>query len=172
MSSNSLAPIKNWKPKHTMVVQLHVAAASNEEIARELGYSKVRVSQILNDPRSKQIIRAVNERLKKQMKDDVSTDLVKMAEQAKERVKETLAQEFVPGTDPKHHQDRVSMDVLKGMGFFPGSLKEGDSNEPKLTKSLADRLLNALEATNEMERAQKEIEQIEDADFELMEKQA
>ena len=165
--STTLAPIKKWSTKHEMVVHLHVAQYSNTAIAEKMGITPVRVSQILADPQAKQIIRAVQANLRKQMETSVEDRLVLLADESVNRIADTITfRDFPLGSDAKKHQDNIAMGVLKGVGFLPGA-KEGEGEpEKKLPQALAERLLLALDASNEASRIQNqevmEAELVED----------
>lgn len=165
--STALAPIKKWTTRHEMVVHLHIAQYSNTDIAEKMKITPVRVSQILSDPQAKQIVRAVQKNLRKQMEDSIEDRLLVLADEGVARIEETIThRDFVLGTDAKKHQDRLSFDVVKGLGFLPGD-KEGERvAEKKLPAALAERLVTALEASNAASRAQNqeimEAEVVED----------
>lgn len=148
--SNGLEPIKNWSMKHEMIVHLHIGQWSNKAIAEHVGMSEVRVSQVLNDQHAKAIIRATRLRLRKQMEENIEDRLVRAAEKSIERVEETLDAGFELGSDAKKHQDNISMGILKGVGFFPGARDDdGRDQRPSLSGSLAERLITALDKSNE-----------------------
>ena len=151
--STALAPIKKWKILHEMIVHLHIAQYSNEAIAEKLDVTPVRVSQVLSDPQAKQIIRAVRNNLRQTLMDGVEGELVLLADESVKRIGETLRyDEFMLGSDAKKHQDSLAMGVLKGVGFLPGEQENGKGTEKKLSPALAERLITALEASNDVEK--------------------
>jgi len=146
---SSLAPIKNWKPKHENVVILHLNGWDNKAIAQYMKCSEVRVSQILNDPQAQAIIRSTMERVKENLGDDISDRLLKLTEKSVERIEETMQAKFVPGTDPKKHQDNVALKLLSGKGFLSGESEEAEKKDREIPISLLERFTDALEKSNE-----------------------
>jgi hypothetical protein len=144
-----LAPIKRWSPKHDMIVHLHVGLKSNKEIADLVGMSEVRVGQVLRDPSATKIIGRVQEEIRDKMTDSVEEELLAISIKAVKNIRETIELEgLVHGSEFKKHQDRLSYDVLKGVGFLPGDRDGKVAERPPLNEILAERLVSALEKSN------------------------
>lgn len=179
----SLAPIKKWTPRHEMVVSLHISGWSNLKIAEHFRITPVRVSQILCDPQAKALVRQANKTLRDKMKDDISDRLLTLAEGSVKNLEETIEASFLVGSDSKEHQDNVSLKILRGTGFLIGD-KQEDASKTKnpLTETLAERLITALENSNEAERLNRSADvkaplnlgdgKIQEADFEIVSEDA
>lgn len=165
----ALAPIKKWTPKHDMIVNLHLAMKSHKEISAIIGDTEQRVCQVLKDPTARKLIERFRERVLEQVSESIEEELVVVAKKALKNVHETIGIEgLVHGTDFKKHQDRLSFDVLKGVGFLPGDREGQGDKTPSLSESLSKKLVAALERSNELEeekREEREIEVGEDVEF-------
>lgn len=53
---------RRFRGRHHMIVALHMAGLGNREIAQNLGITKERVSQILNDPRAIYLVKRFGEK--------------------------------------------------------------------------------------------------------------
>ena len=145
---SSLAPIINWKPRHENIVVLHLNGWSNIAIADYMGITPVRVHQVLQDPQAQAVIRATMSRVRENLSAETADRLLELTEKAVERIAETLDMTFVPGTDPKKHQDNVSLQLLKGKGFLSDDRGEDGKVKERIPVSLLERFTEALEATN------------------------
>jgi hypothetical protein len=175
----SLVPIKEWTIKHDLVVNLHIGMHSNEEIAQLTDLSAVRVSQILRDPQAKILIKEAQKKFRERLGERIEDGLISLAEKALENLRETIELDGLPhGSDFKKHQDKMSLEVLKGRGFLSKESDQGASTSDPLPAKLAERLAVAFEKTAEAEgylaRANAETEDeedqsVEEADYELVE---
>lgn len=159
MANNSLAPIAKWSVEHEEIVALHIGRWSNEDIAKKMGKTPVRISQILSDPKARELINAAGLRIRTLMMENLEEGLAVLAVKGMARIAETLNIEFVPGTDAKKHQDRLALDLIK--------LVKGDENQvgdaPPLDADMSKRLIEALEDATAADRL------IEEAQFEIVE---
>lgn len=168
MSNNGLAPIKKWKVEHERVVHLHIMGWGNEEIGEEVGYTKVRVSQILQDPKAAEIINEVRTAMRKRLKAEIKEGLSHLAAKSVDRLKETMDQDFQPGSPPKHHQDKIGIDLLKGTGWLDQEREDsGADTRPPLDPELSERLVSALEFANKA-LAMQDSNNVEDAEYEIV----
>lgn len=157
----SLEPIKNWTPTHDAVVMLHVALKSNKEIAVMVDLSVQRVGQILNDPIGKRLVAEHQQELRKKLSEDVTDGLASLCVRAVEILRETLEIDgLTHGSDFKKHQDNLAMQLLKGKGHLGGEKVGGDQEGSPLSAKLAERLVVALERSNEAERLAQESKEI------------
>ena len=162
--------IKNWKVQHDTVVSLHISGYSNKKIAVATGLTEVRVSQVINDPLAKDIIRGVQKSLRMKMEEDIGDKLIVLAEEGAARIGETIEAEFLLGSDQKKHQDNVSIQVLKGTGFLSREFALGETaSRPPLDEMLAERLVTALEKSNEAARGGEIISEAIEVPFEVVE---
>lgn len=170
--THQLAPIKNWKPWMTKVVILHMAGVSREAISKEFPSKKdpskflstARITQILRDPSATQIMRGMEAKIKEKMEVDIEEGMFVLAEKGMKRLAETLDETFAPGSDAHKHQDNVSLTLVKN--FVPGEkeAKKRD-NAPPLNEKLTERLITALEKSNEARQIHSG--DIKDGDFEI-----
>lgn len=179
--NGSMAPIVDWSPTHDRVVLLHVAMLSNSEIGAEVGLTAARVGQILNDPTGRKLIKEAQERLREKMSAQIEDGLVGLCVKALQNIRETIELDGLQhGTDFKKHQDKLSMELLKGRGHLPGDIEGKKAERPPISTMLAERLVDALEQSNEASRMAKEEakakeivvqdQAIRDGDFVLVEK--
>jgi len=155
-----------------------------EDIAKESGYSKVRVSQILGDPKAKLVIAETVERLRRRMVEEVEGEIISLSREALKRIGETIQHEdFLLGGDAKKHQDNLSLNFLRGAGILNGAENgaKDQGKEAPIDPALSKRLVEALEESNKadklreeanavVEEAEVEPEEVEvkEADFELV----
>jgi hypothetical protein len=138
-----------------------------EDIAIQSGYSKVRVSQILGDPKAKLVIAESVERLRRRMVEEVEGEIIDLSKEALKRIGETIRHEdFLLGEDAKKHQDTLSLNFLRGAGILNGmeaGAKEQGRQSP-IDPALSVRLVKALEESNKADRLREEaIAAIEEA---------
>jgi hypothetical protein len=138
------APIKRWKPVHDLIVSLHVSMRSNKEIAEMLGCTPTTVTRVLTDPAAKEKIRIAQESLREKLSQRIEEGLVALCIKALDNIRQTIELEGLAyGSDFKKHQDKVSLEVLKGRGFLnkePPAYRQGIS----LDSALATRLIEAI----------------------------
>lgn len=167
---SSLAPIKNWKPRHENVVILHLNGWGNDEIAKHLRITPVRVAQILQDPQAMILKAAVMKRVRENLSGDITDRLLELTELSVEKIAETLEATFVLGTDPKKHQDNVALQIVKGKGFLSGAEVPAETRDPQIPVSLLERFTAAMEKSNEAKRLHSgESNVIKEADVEIIE---
>lgn len=143
-------PIKNWTPKHDLVIQLHVGMHGKQEIADLTDLTPTRVSQILNDPQGKALVRVAQERLRIRMAEEIEDGLVSLCVKALDNIRETIELEgLAHGSDFKKHQDKLSLEVLKGRGHLSKDTEAQKREQAPLDAMLAGRLVEALEKSNE-----------------------
>jgi hypothetical protein len=144
------ASIKKWSPKHDLIVQLHVSLHSPEEISAMVGCSSGRVLQVLSDPKGKKLVQLAQGRLREKLSAEVEDGLVSICVKALDNIRETIELEgLVHGSDFKKHQDRLSLDVLKGRGFLNKDGVSQDAVRGPINENMAERLIKAIEKSNE-----------------------
>lgn len=172
--------------KHEAVVQMRMAGWPVEDIAKESGYSKVRVSQILGDPKAKLVIAETITRLRKRMEEEVEGEIIALSRDALKRIGETIRHEdFLLGGDAKKHQDTLSLNFLRGAGILNGmenGAKDAGEKSP-IDPALSKRLVIALEESNKADKLREEANaaveeaeiepeeaenEVKEADFELV----
>ncbi len=163
----SLEPIKDWNTKHDTVVALHCSMHSNQEIAEMVGYTPARVSQILNDPQGRRLVEAHRMRMRERLMEDVESGLAEICVDALENIRRTVELEGLSiGSDFMKHQDKVSLEVLKGSGFLTKDKEMDRGGQTEIPKMLAERIATALEKTakvaEEIEKQEKEREIIQE----------
>lgn len=130
-------------------------------IAKELGYTPARISQIINSDHGQALVSRATERMRQRFEEEIEGHLVTLAHESVLRLKSTIEfDDFALGSDAKKHQDNVALQILKGAGFL-GSKSNDESKSTQLTDALAGRLIDALEAT-------KKVDEIHDAEYEVV----
>lgn len=154
-------PIKTWTYQHEQVVMLHIAGKANDEIAELTDYTTTRVSQILNDPQAERVKALAIRKLRSSMTENLEGQLLELAEESAKRLGETIKADFALGTRAKHHQDKMSLDLLKGTGFLNKEKPDDtDRRRDPLPEKRVNRLVDALEVSNEaakLHRAEREV---------------
>ena len=157
----SLAPIKRWTVEHERIVAMHIGGMDNKEIARISSKTKkiseVRVSQIISDPQARKTIYEAIMKVRSQMMENLDGGLAVLADLGLKRIKETMDWEFVPGSNGKHHQDRLALDIIK---LLKGDGIQGEE-APPLNEELFNRLTEALEDSNAAEGLIREATYVE-----------
>jgi len=75
----SVPPLKQLRPIHLHVIALHLRGVTNVEIAAQLDYTHIRVSQILNDPLALEVIEQMRERIVINTEEEVMNKLQMIA---------------------------------------------------------------------------------------------
>lgn len=145
-----IEPIVNWKIQHDQVVMMHLAGYDRNTIAAECGYTPVRVSQILADPQAERIIARAQKAFRAKLIDSIGDRMLELADLSSLRLKETINEEFETGTRAKHHQDKMSLEVLKGTGFLSRDVDSNREQSARFSPQLVDRLVTALDKSNEV----------------------
>ena len=170
---SSVAIIRRWTPKHEEVVQLHVMGLTNTEIESKTKYKSARVAQIIADPTARRLIESVVARMRERMIEDIDGGLLDLSIDALKRLAETIKyEEFTPGSEAKKHQDNLSLNLLKGVGFLGNgrNSEEDRERESPLNTALSTRLIVALEEANEADSIRREeTGPVIEADFTIVE---
>lgn len=145
------APIKRFKPRHDLVVMLHLRGRQNTEIAEALNLTPQRVYQILQDPKAQMMI----EKFRKQIKDSfiqgVEEQLVDLGPAAVENIAKTINTNIPVGARAKKHQDDVSFKLLDRIGFTPKSKEdERDGSSARFDRDIQERIASALEQSRQI----------------------
>lgn len=147
---------KKWTSRHVLICHLKGTGLwSNKAIAEYMGIHEMTVSQVLNTDQGKAELEAIQRNLRAGMAESINGRLLTLMDKGVHRLAETIEAEFVPGSDPKKHQDNVALQLLKGKGHLSGVADDGDGNNAAptaLDRPLAQRLIAALEKSNEAER--------------------
>jgi len=162
MPKTTLAPIAKWTVEHERIVAMHIGGLTNEEIklSTKKKVSLVRISQILSDPKAREIINLASLKIRSNMMESLDDGIAVLAITAMKRIAETINfSDFVLGSPAKQHQDRLGFDLIK---LVKGDGGGGPENAPPLDAGLSKRLIEALEDANKAD------ELIEEANFELV----
>lgn len=165
-------PIKKWSSKHEMIVYMRVVGMLGvEEIAKRLKLTTTWVAQVLRDPQAVELERQLRLGIRKNIQENAEIKVAQLGIEALERLAHTIERkdlDLVLNTEEKKHQDRLSLDFIKETGLIADVDRPERGRENKnLTESLAARLINALEKSNEAEeiRRQNQEERIQEAEF-------
>lgn len=171
-----MAPIVKWTPRNDFIVHLHITMHSDEEIAERVGVTPQRVNQILNDPTAKGHIRDAQERLRAKLSQEVADGLAAICVKALDNIRTTIELEgLAHGSDFKKHQDKMSLEVLKGQGFLSKEKERDEATElpADLVKRLSHALEKSVEATEYLQSkeivVEEESETVHEGDFVLVE---
>ncbi len=156
-------PMKRFKPRHEMIVFLHMRGKKNNEIAEALDITSESVWQVLSDPAALLMIDALRTELRKTFVDGIEEQMMELGPIAVERLQETLESEMPVGSRAHKHQDEVSFKLLDRLGFSP-SRRDGETGSKgiNLDRDIQERLAAALEKSKEVDT----YDAAEEADWE------
>lgn len=160
-----LAPMKFFKFKHDKIVIMHLQGAKNFEIAEELGITPQRVYQVLADPSAQMMIQRFRREMRKRAHEDIEGRMTELGVQAIENIAKTIETEVQAGSRFKKHQDDVSLKLLDRLGYTPRSDRAVDDGGLKMDRDLSERLVKALEETNDVHA----FDEAEEAEWRLVE---
>jgi hypothetical protein len=172
MSGEYLAPIQHWSFSHEEIVYLHLLKRSNLEIAEMTGYTPARISQILLDPQAKALIESAKQGFREKMFNEIGDRIAMLANLSLDNIEATVNAPFVPGTRAKEHQDKLGLELLSIIGYGKKSgtganvTPNKSEDEPRFTKEGEDRLIRAIERSDEARRAHVTIDDAEWTDTE------
>lgn len=157
--------IVRFKPVHAQMCLMHIGGMQNQEIAEVLGYSPVRISQVLNDPKSQAFIEKKQKALQKRTVISMADKLSHLAEKSLDNLKQTVDTPVKVGSRAKSHQDHVAFKLLDRVGYGPQSTVKHDGPALTLSAEGEQRLLQALEKAD---RAREIYDDAEDAEFSIV----
>lgn len=143
---------------------LHCMGLSNEEIAKRVGLSGGRyVGAVLADPRAQRVVEKIREKLLGSTLITVREKMIMGADGAVENILNTVNAKDIPQRSRfKRHQDAVSFELLKRLGFDGREDGEGKQGGIRLSPEMEERLVRAIEQANEArEIFQEEIEDVD-----------
>jgi hypothetical protein len=153
---------RSWKPRHRLIVAMHLAGFKNIEIASRLNMTKDRVSSILSDPRARAELQTFAPLVAKNLADVH----LKMQLVAPEML-DTLIDQVRTSTDERIVQ-KAAFGLLDRAGYTPLQ-KISISKAPNLDPRVEGRLLDALRETEAIEADyeiySEPIEAVFDPDF-------
>lgn len=140
--------IVHWKPKHDLVVALHMMGYQNIQIAELTGYSDSNVSTIIKDPRTKKAILEGRRRYQEDTVSAIQDMLVDQAYEGMKKLGDTIDGEFKLGSDAKKHQDVMTLKLIDRVGFSPRAEAVQGKGGIQLDPESSERLVSALEKAN------------------------
>lgn len=152
--ADSVPEVKRWKPRHDIMVLMHVAGKDNNEIAAHLGILPQRVSNVLNTRRGAARVAEMRERILGSVEEEIEAKLTTLGPKAVENIRRTIVAE-TPASSlrAKAHQDKVSFELLSRIGF---GRRDGNGNGGeggiKLDRDMQERLVAGLEKSAEATR--------------------
>lgn len=167
--SGRVVTIKKWTYKHEVITRLVLAGMKQTVVAKKFGISPIRVNQIMATQQARAIEEEMKGRMREYIKENIQDKIVLGMEMAIDRVNETLSfDEFPLGSDAKKHQDNLGLGLLKAGGALEKD--EGEKVREQLPSSLAQKLLGALNASNEADRIREEKKEIKIDDADIVER--
>lgn len=111
--------LESWQPqnfhtRHKHIVMLHVAGMRNCDIAEQLGYTESRVSQILTDPRAKEMVARMSTEFIEQLTIETQDRIQGAALEAFEKVLYLMRH-----AESERIQQVSAFDILDRAGFKP-----------------------------------------------------
>ena len=139
------SPIKRFKPRHDLVVLLHMQGRKNVEIAKSLDMTPEHVHGVLQDPKALMMIEKYRLQVQTHFMDDVETRLLGLGAEAAENIAETIQADVSINSRVKKHQDEVSFKLLDRIGFTPKTKADDGGGAVKFDRDIQERLAKALE---------------------------
>lgn len=144
---------KMWRPEYERMVAYSTLGWSNTRIAKELGYTKEHVSNVLNTPQAEALKEQLLKRLHEVAVTSIPDNLEYIARRTTERLKKVLDDDELFDKSPFAVIDR-GMDVLKGLSHLKGGGNGAGSINVNsaiiLPISAAENLASGLNKANEV----------------------
>lgn len=143
---------KKWKPVYDRMCMLRVLNYTMEEIATSLDYTPERVYHILATKRAKREMQKMAEGLRQRTLANIEERLTSLGTRAVENIAKTIEYDIPVGSRAKKHQDNVSFELLSRIGFGKSDKEQKDDGGIKLDRDLQERMVTALEKSDEARR--------------------
>jgi hypothetical protein len=157
-------PVANWGPVHDMIISLHVMGYSRDAIASLTDRSPGHITRVIQDPRGKKAIEVIRKRSYKALAASVEERMMVLGRKALENIAQTIDMDVIDdngnipvGSKAKVHQDNVSFELLKRIGF---GAKSDDAEagglrlSPEGEKKFLEGIDRARQAQAEYEKAE------------------
>lgn len=171
--SNALA--KPWSDTDQKIVEMHfILGIPKNEIAQSLSVPRRLVQRTINDPRTKELVKAARqkilERTSRDMDERVGHMVRGLRTDAAKALGRTLEADISPLHKAKPNQDRVALKVLQGTGDLVDK-SEAEPGGITLTDDQFDRLLEGLQKADRVQAQSVEVgkESVREAEYEIEE---
>jgi hypothetical protein len=150
---------REWLPVYAQVVIMDISGISNTDIAKDVGFTKEHISNILNTPQAALMRREVYEKLQEKALETIPRRLEAAAVKASERILTLLNDDTRFEDSPFAVVDR-GMQVLKGLNHLAGEAKSSINVDKAviLTGKHSTELLKGLEKANMAQEVHAKIE--------------
>lgn len=149
---------KKWRPEYERVVAMSAAGMSNKQIAANVGFTPVHVSNILNLPQATDLMERIVAKMREKSMVDIPNTLQRIAEKTALRLESVINDDDLFEKSPFAVIDR-GMDVLKGLNHLkgggngsPGNTTIVNGNAMIVSSDQADALSEGLRKRNEVKR--------------------
>lgn len=157
---------KKWRPEYERVVAMSAAGMSNKQIATNVGFTPVHVSNILNLPQATELMERIVAKMREKSLVDIPNTLQRIAEKTAVRLESVLNNDELFEKSPFAVIDR-GMDVLKGLNHLKGGGNGAPvgnvtniQNAMIVSADQADALSEGLRKRNEVKRLHSPTEEI------------
>lgn len=147
---------QKWHPVYEEIVLLSALGYSNIDIAKDKGFTVVHISNILNTPQAKVLMRLALAQIEAKRVQTIDARLNKIAERAIERVEETLDNDVYATKNPGGMFDRA-LKLLQ----VTGRVKDPDAVAAQRTNTLVVPSDLFEKFTQAMERSRTERKELE-----------
>lgn len=139
---------KKWRPEYDRIVAYSVMGKSNVWIAKQLDFTPVHVSNILNQPQAIELADKLHQKLRANLESDIPSVLTDVAQKTAKLMQRVIDDEVLVQKNPFAIIDR-GMEVLKGLGHLKTGAQQGGNtfNGPTvvLTAHQNDAIASGLE---------------------------
>lgn len=140
---------EGWSARNDHIVLLYeLAGLTQKEIGDRFGLSPQTISGIINDPRAAEIKETARKELRQRILNTVEDELTAMQKLSVKVLKKTLEADISPIHGAKPNQDRVALDLLKGMGFLSKE-QERDGGGLTMTNEQFERFMEGIQKSDE-----------------------
>jgi hypothetical protein len=161
-------PIAEWRPIHDQIVALHLAGYGPKQIAEITGRSRGSIREILDDPRAQKVMETVRKHAFGRLAGVIEDRMVGLGVKAIENIADTIdcdlrdAEGKIPvGSKSKKHQDAVSFELLKRIGYGGSNGDEEKERRPLMSKDTERRLVEGIERATQAQIQYDAAEQVE-----------
>lgn len=158
-------PVK-WKPAYDIVVSLFCSGMTQVDIARQTGYHKQHVYNILSTPEAEIIKKKFSLAVQNSIAEEIPGKIAKLRKKAYDRLEEVLDNDTLVEKAP-FQMFSAATSFLKGIGSLnDGGLVINNNNQTQnnhlaMSDELASELVAALKEANQ-------VKEIHDAEFKLL----
>ena len=149
---------KKWRPEYERIVAMSAAGFSNKQIAKDVGFTPVHVSNILNLPQATDLMERIVAKMRERTLVDIPSTLQRIAEKGVQRLETAMNNDDLFEKSPFAVIDRA-MEVVKGLNHLkgggngaPGNVTHVHGNAMIVSADQADNLALGLQRREQVKK--------------------